>query len=97
MLNRGCAFAVPALYAASSSRLISNPRRSSVGVDSRRELVIRRPSDSFSITDRSGWKTVRSEDVGYHCTPCGPSALTRPDAISEATRGRETTDAACHG
>ncbi len=82
---------------ASSRRCTSTPRWSSLRRFSRRELVIRRPSDSLSIHGVPGRQTVRTELVGCQGSPCWPRSVSRPWSSSSATAGRSVSSRACQG
>jgi hypothetical protein len=64
---------------------------------SRRELVIRRPSENFSITGASARYSVRMDEVGDQSAPAGPRSCSSPAASRARTAGRWTTSCACHG
>lgn len=80
-----------------SSRWTSTPRWSSLRRFSRRELVMRTPRESLSITSAPGRCTVRTEEVGCQRSPCGPRSWRSPASNRAATSGRCPSSRACQG
>jgi hypothetical protein len=77
-------------------RPASSVRRTCSVVLWRTKLVIRTSSDSFQKLP-SGWRTVRTDDVGRTSGPSGPIRRTVPSSRAPARSSRAARARACHG